>query len=253
MKIGLVLFLVLVPSPGLAQVVINEVAWMGVPVESVEERQWWRYEWLELYNAGAEPVSLNGWVLELSRDKVDLHVSLRGSIEPQGYFVVAASSKIPGADVNYASLSGKFVNSGQKVELKNAAGELVEEVDAKAGWFAGDNDMKSTMERRFPEREANNKENWGSSQALGGTPKVQNSVFDKEKVLVLQANASAGSTDLPQAKKAFPGASFVETATNKVFILALAVALASALSILLLGRFLLREQPGEGSSGALKD
>jgi len=28
------------------QVIINEIAWMGTPVEGVDEKQWWRYEWV---------------------------------------------------------------------------------------------------------------------------------------------------------------------------------------------------------------
>jgi len=28
------------------QVVINEIAWMGSPVEGVDVKQWWRYEWI---------------------------------------------------------------------------------------------------------------------------------------------------------------------------------------------------------------
>ena len=40
-----------------AQVVINEIAWMGTPVEGVDTKQYWRYEWVELYN------STNEWVV----------------------------------------------------------------------------------------------------------------------------------------------------------------------------------------------
>ncbi|MCH8986919.1 hypothetical protein IIA94_01985 [Patescibacteria group bacterium] len=29
-----------------AQIIINEIAWMGTPVEGVDEKQWWRYEWV---------------------------------------------------------------------------------------------------------------------------------------------------------------------------------------------------------------
>jgi len=29
-------------------IIVNEIAWMGVEVEGVESKNWWRYEWLEL-------------------------------------------------------------------------------------------------------------------------------------------------------------------------------------------------------------
>jgi len=29
-----------------AQVVITEIAWMGTPVEGVDMKRWWRYEWV---------------------------------------------------------------------------------------------------------------------------------------------------------------------------------------------------------------
>ena len=48
-----VLFLCFLLFPVFASaqsVIINEIAWMGVPVDGVDERQWWRYEFLELFN-----------------------------------------------------------------------------------------------------------------------------------------------------------------------------------------------------------
>ena len=37
-----------IPSFVTAQVIVNEIAWMGTPVEGVEAKQWWRYEWFIL-------------------------------------------------------------------------------------------------------------------------------------------------------------------------------------------------------------
>ena len=52
--VRILLFLIIVAMPSLAsaQVIINEIAWMGTPVEGVDEKQWWRYEWIELFNSG---------------------------------------------------------------------------------------------------------------------------------------------------------------------------------------------------------
>lgn len=175
--IGKLLFLFLLFAPfsvfGQTEksVVINEIAWMGSSVEGVEQNQWWRYEWLELHNPLDVPVGLDGWTVELSRDKPDFKVSLKGSIDPKGYFLAGASDKISNVDLNYKNLAGEFVNSGQKVVLKNNTGEIIDEVDATKGWPAGDNETKRTMERVAGSDPAT----WQTSENPGGTPKAQNS------------------------------------------------------------------------------
>jgi len=45
-KTALLITLFSIPSFVSSQVVINEIAWMGVPIEGVDQRQWWRYEWI---------------------------------------------------------------------------------------------------------------------------------------------------------------------------------------------------------------
>jgi hypothetical protein len=240
-KKAFIIFLLFLPisargqaSPDLLrQVVINEIAWMGVPVEGVDSKQWWRYEFLELYNAGDQEVPLQGWKVELRNGEVlEFTILLYGVLPAKEYFLVGASDKIPGVNVNYATLSGKFKNSGQRIVLKDATGTVAEEFDAQQGWFAGDNDLKLTMERRFSDKAAANPENWGSSQDVGGTPKAQNSVFGKEAFLKLD---SVRQTQDP-TKKDPPWSSFVQTITSAVFTRALLVALLSVVGILLLRR-----------------
>lgn len=168
-----ILFFAVMFLPGLVlaqeelNVVINEIAWMGTPIAGIEENQWWRYEWLELYNTKESPLQLDGWEIELWRDKLDFTVSLKGTIVPSGYYLAGASEKIPNLDLNYNNLGGKFNNSGQRVVLKNNLGEVVDEVDTTSGWFAGDNKTKQTMERVG--------QGWQTSVDSGGTPKSPNS------------------------------------------------------------------------------
>ncbi|HEY4509883.1 MAG TPA: lamin tail domain-containing protein [Candidatus Paceibacterota bacterium] len=255
--------ILLAPGGVLAQVVINEIAWMGIPVDGVDAKQWWRYEFLELYNAGEQEVSLQGWKVELRNGEIlEFTILLHGVLPVKEYFLVGASDKIPGLNVNYATLSGKLKNSGQRVVLKDAAGLVVEEIDTQQGrsdseessdsksWFAGDNDLKLTMERRFFDREAADPENWGSSQDAGGTPKAQNSVFGKEAFLKLDSVEQ--KQDL--AKKDPLWSSFFQTIIDTVFIRSFLVALLSAVGVLLLRRYLLRSpSPSEDSSDALRD
>ena len=247
-----ILLLSLVPLGAGAQVVINEIAWMGAPPEGVDAKQGWRYEWIELYNLSDAAVGLNGWRIELYREKLDYEIALYGSIPLQGYFLVGASERIPGVDVNYANLAGKFANTGQRVVLKNARDEIVEDVDAREGWFGGDNDIKVTMERRFPDLAANDPENWGSSRNAGGTPKSQNSLFGKERVLSLSQNPGFSSSDA--IKKEPFWSSFFETLTNRIFIRAFLFALVSAAAILVLRQHLLGSLSQDASSlGARRD
>ncbi|MBI2123761.1 MAG: lamin tail domain-containing protein [Candidatus Wildermuthbacteria bacterium] len=154
-------------------VVINEIAWMGTSVQGVEEKQWWRYEWLELYNNVDTVGMLDGWIVRLYRgNELYFEIPIGGTVPPQGYFLIGASDKIQGVDVNYANLGGKFLNTGQKIVLSNAVGAVVDEVDATTGWFGGDNKTKHTMERVG----VSDTPTWQTSTLAGGTPKAPNSI-----------------------------------------------------------------------------
>ena len=67
-------FFLFLPLGASAQrtIIINEIAWMGTPVEGVEQNNWWRYEWVELYNASDSPIVLDGYLnfLEMTRTSV---------------------------------------------------------------------------------------------------------------------------------------------------------------------------------------
>ncbi|MBI2644329.1 MAG: lamin tail domain-containing protein [Candidatus Wildermuthbacteria bacterium] len=227
-------------SAELGDVVINEIVWMGSPVEGVEQKQWWRYEWLELYNSAEQQVSLAGWAVELSRDQLDFRIPLAGNIPAQGYFLIVSSDKIANFDLSYENLTGKFVNTGQNVVLKNAQGEIVDEIDAAGGWYGGDNETKFSMERRNPSEPGTDAKNWGTSIVRVGTPRSQNSIFGTD-ILALQE----------QTKKDFQQSSSVPTNTSPLFV-ALSLALVSAAGILALKRFL-DSRRNANSSDALQD
>ena len=171
----IIFLLLFLPSLTFAQPVINEIAWMGSLVESVDAGQEWRYEWVELFNTG-EAVLLDGWTIELSRDEVEFVIPLSGVLSSGEYLVLGASDKIAEADVSYGNLAGKFMNGGQKVVLRNSSG-VVEELDAREGWFAGSNRDKKTMERKDPLKGAGDMDNWGTSLLVGGTPGSENTLY----------------------------------------------------------------------------
>lgn len=171
-QIFFAVFFLMIATPVHASVLLNEIAWMGTPVDEVKPNQWWRYEWLELYNSSQDSVSLNGWSIDLLRKEVDFTIPLKGVISSQGYFLIVSSDKISNYDINYANLAGKLQNSGQLVQLKNGAGIIVDSIDAREGWFTGDNEAKLTMARKEDGT-------WGESRDPGGTPKAKNTLLEK--------------------------------------------------------------------------
>jgi hypothetical protein len=68
-------------------------------------------------------------------------------------------------------------NSGETLELYDNFGNLIDRVDDSSGWFAGDNSTKQTMERKNPQFEGSDPNNWQISQNAGGTPKAKNSII----------------------------------------------------------------------------
>jgi len=222
---------IFLPSVVLAQqlppVLINEIAWMGSFVDEVDINQHWRYEWLELHNTGDIPFTLDGWNVELYRqDELYFMIPLLGNLPLNGYFLIGASDKIPHSDVSYANLGGKLVNSGMRVVLKDVAGNIVDEVDARDGWQAGVNESKRTMERAT--------DGWQTSAKVGGTPKSKNSEGFEELVLNLSSFAT---------KKDPKGSSENSLHIfNGTILLAVLLALGSSVGILGLRRLLVRPE-----------
>ncbi|MDD4332685.1 MAG: lamin tail domain-containing protein [Patescibacteria group bacterium] len=171
-------------------IVINEIAWMGTAVEGIDKEDWWRYEWLELYNNTDAPITLDGWKIELFRPDIDYTIDLLGDIQAKSYFIIVASDKIFSEyDKNYSNLTGKFNNSGQKVVLKDSQSTVVDSIDASSGWPGGDRESKQTMERKSDGA-------WQTSASVGGTPGRKNSpgsvaAKDPEPI----ANSSESSSD----------------------------------------------------------
>ncbi len=161
-------------------IVISEIAWMGTKIEGIESRDWWRYEWLELYNNTSQAIPLEGWKIELYQAELDWALELEGKIPSEDFFLIVSSDKITSDfNLNYSNLGGKFKNSGQKAVLKDSSGNIVDYLDcfSYGEWFAGINETKETMERKNPLLSGNDLENWADSQNPGGTPKSQNSKY----------------------------------------------------------------------------
>lgn len=146
--------------------IINEISWMGTVGHSNDE-------WIELYNNTDFTINLNGWVLKSGDDAPK--INLEGEVEPAGFYLLERTddNTLPTvtADQIYA---GALENAGEKLELHNDAGNLIDFVDCDSGWFAGNNTTKQTMERIDFSVSGNEKTNWQMSRDSGGTPKNQN-------------------------------------------------------------------------------
>lgn len=164
-------------------VVINEIAWMGTAVST-------NAEWIELYNASNDKIDLSGWkILTPTQDNANLVLfaiddKCASSVLDSGrFFLIKRTTPSDTSDTvsdKKADCVGSFggsglSNNGERLELKDASGVLIDSLDCSSGWFAGDNATKQTMERKTPGLPGNDPTSWQTSAEPGGTPKAPNS------------------------------------------------------------------------------
>jgi hypothetical protein len=128
------------PFPGFPAgvVLINEIAWAGTIASASDE-------WIELHNTSPQTIDLAGWQLT---DGDDLQITLSGTIHSYGYFLLERSddqtvASIP-ADQTY---NGSLHNAGERLSLRDPAGNLIDSADGSSGWPAGDAPSRASMER----------------------------------------------------------------------------------------------------------
>lgn len=181
------------PTPAPTQsnntsIIINEVGWMGTEVPQTGQYG----EWIELYNDGAVQVDLSGWKVLVSGE---LLLNLSGTINPNQYFLierVTPSSPDPivdvVSDISVSFGSGGLNNSGDRLELADSTGAVIDLVDCSGGWFAGSNaSPKKSMERKGPSFAGSSLDSWASNDgikrngtdkngvSINGTPGTKNS------------------------------------------------------------------------------
>ena len=112
---------------------------------------------------------------------------------------------------------------------------MQDEIDAKEGWPAGDNETKRTMERTVE-----GVKQWHTSEVIGGSPGQENSK-KMQKVAPPVGEAGKEKTD-PLIKPA-------SAPLPLHFVLALAIALALAPSAVWLRRYFLKRANSFGDPG----
>jgi hypothetical protein len=117
---------------------INEVAWMGSLANA-------NHEWIELYNAADESVSLAGWSLT---DGANLNIALTGTIEGNAYAVLERTSDESAPGLALLTYSGALVNTGATLTLRDGSGNIVDQVAGGTNWqnIGGDNATKETAQ-----------------------------------------------------------------------------------------------------------
>ena len=175
-------------SPG--DVVINEIAWMGTVASSYNE-------WIELANSTDQAIDLAGWSLAAADGTPT--IALFEIIPAAGFFLLERTDDTCvsdiAADLVYGTnhYSWALGNSGEHIVLKDAAGQVIDEVNAGSGWFAGvASPAYCSMERANPAASGSELANWRTNNAsiarngvdsasnpIGGTPKAQNSATNR--------------------------------------------------------------------------
>ncbi len=146
-------------KPVRAAVRFNEVAWMGTETSAADE-------WIELYNDSYQAVDLDGWLLAAADGAPQMN--LAGQIPAQGYFLLERTddNTVPNIAANQI-YTGALANGGEDLFLKNAQGQIIDEIKAAAGgWPGGDNSTKQTMVRCG--------QSWQTSRQKGGSPAAAN-------------------------------------------------------------------------------
>jgi len=149
-------------------IVINEIIWMGTEVS-------YSNEWIELYNNADEDITLDSWTLR-TEDGTPT-INLAGEIPANDFFLLERTDDNTLPDISADQIyKGALDNSGEILELYDNLGDLIDSVNCSAGWFAGDNETKQTMERKDPKLSGSYPNNWQTSENPGGTPKAKNSL-----------------------------------------------------------------------------
>ncbi len=157
------------PKP---QVVINEIGWMGTVYSANDE-------WLELYNAGENKVTLTGWHLKAADGSPD--IVLNGSMAAGTYYLIERTNDTTISDISadlISSFGHGLSNNGENLVLTDAKGNIVDSVNCAGGWFAGDSAKRASMARLDPLASGDERSNWRTSTtAISGHDNAGNPII----------------------------------------------------------------------------
>jgi hypothetical protein len=139
MRFCVILAVLSLPVYAHAAVIINEIAWMGSP-ESPND------EWIELYNTGQSPVSVEGWSIQ---DGDSLSIPLSGSIGAGAYAVLERTDDGSAPGTAFLIYTGALSNAGATLSLYRQDNTLEDQISGGENWesIGGDNATKKTAQR----------------------------------------------------------------------------------------------------------
>jgi hypothetical protein len=137
MRFWFITLFIFIPTPSLAAVLINEVAWMGSAASA-------NHEWIELHNTG-EAVNVDGWILS---DGMNLSITLVGNIPANSYAVLERTSDESVTGPAFLIYTGAIINTGATLVLKRSDGGIEDQVAGGENWqsIGGDNVTKETAQ-----------------------------------------------------------------------------------------------------------
>lgn len=138
-------------------------------------------EWLELHNLMSIDMDLSGWQLsEGVQFTFPAGTRLRGG----GYLVVASSPtrlmSALGIEGVIGPFTGRLSNGGEKLELRNQRGRLIDSVRYSDGppWPISPDGGGTSLSKRRPADASVSPQSWSASSEMGGTPGRKNFVGD---------------------------------------------------------------------------
>jgi len=102
------------------------------------------HEWIELHNSGAT-VSVDGWILH---DANNLTIELNGTLTNGQRAVLERTSDASAPGTAFLLYTGALSNTGATLVLRNAAGDVVDQVTGGTDWenIGGNNETKETTQ-----------------------------------------------------------------------------------------------------------
>ncbi len=151
-------------------VVFNEIMYHPADNES-------QMEWIELHNQMAVDVDLSDWSLSGGVD----YTFPNGSIILGGSYLVVAVSPASLEMVTeltnvYGPFTGRLSNSGEKLELRDNSGRIMDELSYKDSglWTIAADGSGASLSKIHPNIASTPSENWTASSEVNGSPGFEN-------------------------------------------------------------------------------
>jgi len=162
-------------------VIINEIFADPTPSVGLPE-----YEYLELYNTTSSAIDLSGWTITLGTSK---KIFPPATIEPDSFVLLIKEDVVDSFPNNISKIglpSVSLTNEGGNIILKDNAGRVINSISYTNHWY-GDNNKSAggwSIERIRPALFCEAQNNWKASKSnVGGTPGIQNSVFEEDVII----------------------------------------------------------------------